>query len=202
MDAAAQLDGDDQPESGHLQPAANSHPRRRHYSAAHHRGHHAARYQHAHQGTHLSDRVRLLTAVLCGRDLQRPDEGPARTGTTAAVGASQSRMASERLKWPSKPNPGKVARCLIGPRLTPRTPKRLRNCTARKKCGLASLHVELLPNCRPSGLSISRDAASKRSCHLIWVKIPRATCNAGGRRTARQWQVYYFPRQGTRHRLL
>ena len=85
MDSAAQPDGDDQPESRHLQPAADSHPRRRHHYAADHRGDHAPRHQHADQGTHLPDRVRLPDAVLRGRHLQRPDEGAARTGAAAAV---------------------------------------------------------------------------------------------------------------------
>ncbi len=85
MDASAQPDGNDQPQPRRLQPAADSDPGRRHYSAARHRGGHAARHQHPHQGAHLSNRVRVPAAVLRGRHLQRPAEGTAGPGAAPAL---------------------------------------------------------------------------------------------------------------------
>ncbi len=85
LDSAARADGHDQLESRHHQPAADSDSRWRRDHAADYRSHHAARHQHADQGTHLPDRICLFGAVCGGGHLQRLDEGSAWPGATPAI---------------------------------------------------------------------------------------------------------------------
>jgi len=83
--AAARTDRRHQPQPRHLQLAADSYSRRRRDHSPPHRGLDAARHQPAHQGAHLSGRVRLPGLVRSYGHLQRPAQDLAGPRTALAL---------------------------------------------------------------------------------------------------------------------